>query len=115
MKKTLIAVALLLPLSAYAGDKAKDKKDREGGPMHGPRMEHIMEELDLTDDQRTRMQAIFRNHHDKMTALREQTEAEVSKILTPEQQAKLDKMKQKRREKWEERKEKWRQQHGDDE
>jgi|GEM_PF-6160668 len=95
MRKTLIALALLVPLAATAG-----------GPPHGERMEHVMKELDLTDTQQQQMKEIFKRHHERFTQLREDTEAEVSKILTPEQREKLDRMKKDRKEKWEERKSK---------
>ena len=95
--------------SAFAGDR-----DREQDPMHGPRREQMMDELELNDTQRTQMTDIFKRHHDKMIVLREDTEAEVDKILTPEQRKKLDKMKAKRQEKWQEKKEKWKEKHGKD-
>ena len=110
MMKAVIALALILPLSAFAGDKG-DQGPK--GPM-GKRMDHMAQELELTDTQREQINTIFRTHHEKMMALREETEKEVNKVLTPEQQAKMDQMKEKRKKEWKEKKGKWKEHHGED-
>lgn len=101
MKKAIIALLLVLPMSAFAGER-----DREQDPMHGPRMEQMMEKLELSESQRSQMADIMKRHHDKMMVLREATEAEVDKILTREQRQKLDNMKEKREERRQQRMEK---------
>lgn len=103
MKKMIIALALALPLTAYAGDKHGGNHDE----MAGRQMDMMARDLDLTDSQRDQISTIFDDHRNKMKALREETEAKVNDVLTPEQRAKAEKMRDKRREKWEERKEKW--------
>lgn len=103
MKKLIIALALTLPLAAYAGDKRGGDHDE----MASRHMDMMAKDLDLTDAQRDQISIIFDDHRSRMKALREETEARVNEVLTPEQQAKAEKMRDKRREKWEERKEKW--------
>ena len=112
MKKALIPLLMLLPLAAFASPDAPPPPGPGGGD-HGPRMDMMMRQLDLTDAQREQMNKIFEDHRDKMQALREDTEKQINAILTPEQKAKMDEMRAKRKKMWEKRKEKWEKQHGD--
>lgn len=103
MKKILIPLLFALPLSAVAGDG----RHADHGDMMAKHMERVAEDLELNDTQRKEIRSIFEDHRSKMKALREETEARVNGVLTPEQRKKKDAMQEKRREKWEERKEKW--------
>lgn len=106
MKKLIIAAALLFPLTAFAGEHNHGESDRGKDGHHrgsGPRMEHVIETLDLNDTQKEQIAVIFSEHREKMKGLREETENKVHAILTAEQQSKLDEMKEKRREKRKER------------
>lgn len=103
MKKILIPLLFVLPLSALAGDGRHGDRD----DMMAKHMERVAEELELNDAQRKKIRGIFDDHRGKMKTLREDTEARVNGVLTPEQRKKKDAMQEKRREKWEERKEKW--------
>lgn len=102
MKKLLIATCIMLPLAAFAGDKKHSHPD---SPFGGPRMEKVVDALELNDNQKAQVEQIFKMHREKMQSLREDTENQVNAVLTEEQRKKLDKMKEKRKEKRNERKE----------
>ena len=67
----------------------------EGGPR-GVRGERgrpspermIFRQLDLTDEQRTRIEEILDSARPRYAAVRESTRAEIDRVLTPEQRAK---------------------------
>ncbi|MBQ0754910.1 MAG: hypothetical protein KBT87_11935 [Gammaproteobacteria bacterium] len=103
MKNLLIATCIMLPLAAFAGDKKNPHSD---SPFGGPRMEKVVEALELTDSQKNQVEQVFKTHREKMQSLREETENNVNAILTADQRQKLDKMKEKRHDKRDERKEK---------
>jgi len=103
MKKLLIAACIMLPLAAFAGDKKHRHSD---APFSGARMDKVVEALELTDNQKTQVEQIFKMHREKMKSLRENTENQVNAVLTEEQRTKLDKMKEKRHQKRDEWKEK---------
>ncbi len=74
------------------------------GHMMGNPLEHLSKELDLTDEQKTKVQpiidqtkpqlaAIHQEAMQKMHALMESTTAQIRPLLTPQQQQKLDAMK----------------------
>lgn len=102
MKKTLLTLAIVLtfPLTAAAFP---------GG--HGPgseehqkhRIERLTKELNLTDEQKTQVEAIFKEQHDKFKALREETHAKLGTVLSPEQMTRMEELKKQR---WEHRKHK---------
>ena len=89
------------------------KEPGEHGPHeHGPSPQHMMEnplehlskDLNLTDDQKTKVQpiidqtkpqiaAIHKEAMEKMHALLESAGAQIRPLLTPEQQQKFDAMK----------------------
>ncbi len=85
---------------------------------HGSMRQHMLEkfskELHLTADQKTKVAAIFEAKHPEMAALQEEmrpkfealrqsTQAEVRKVLNPDQQKKFDEMNAERKERWKER------------
>lgn len=103
MKKLLIATCIMLPLAAFAGDKKHPHPD---SPFGGPRMEKIVEKLELTDSQKIQVDQVFKAHREKMQSLREETENKMNAILTAEQRTTLNEMKERRHERRDERKEK---------
>lgn len=107
MKKSLIALLITLPIIAFpvtaiAGSDKDNSAHNEFGRRH---MDRAMKKLNLSAEQDEKLKAAFESHHKKMVTLREETEKEINTILTPEQQKKLQNMKEKRKEKWAERKE----------
>ena len=112
----LVAGSLLAGTALQAQDAPKEKPP--GGPgMRGrPNMEQIAKDLNLTDDQKTKLKAAMEDQQAKMKALREDTslsqedrrakmkeirdamQAKIKEILTPEQLAKWqEQMKQRGR------------------
>lgn len=97
LKKALvISAALTLPLiaNAFPGDG-------EGPAEH--RVERMSKELQLTPDQKSKLEVIFKEQHEKFRAIHEESHNRISQILTPEQSKKFEEMKkqhqQQRREK----------------
>lgn len=62
----------------------------------------MTKELNLTEEQKPQVEALFKEQHEKIRAIREETRSRLEGILTPEQMAKFDEMKQKRKEKYKE-------------
>ncbi len=109
---TLTAVtALSLGGAALAQDQETDGQQRPGG--HGGRhrgdmIEHMTESLNLTPEQKTKVQPILDDAKSKMQAIRrdamekskaamEDMKTKIRPMLTPEQQKQLDEMKNNRR------------------
>ena len=91
----VMAMALALPLtvSAFPGEGA--------GPAgkHANRMEKLTKKLDLTDDQKAKLEVIFKEQHVKYKAVKEETQKRMSEVLTAEQMEKMQKIKKRRQEK----------------
>ncbi len=128
MKKTVIlgvAFVLALSLSAFAqSDTSQDKdsqtqsqssdRHQKGRMSHEGMMDsqqmvdHLNQQLNLTDDQKTQIKTILDNQHQQMQALRsnssasdrktemkqlrENTHSQIRAVLKPDQQAKFDQM-----------------------
>jgi Spy/CpxP family protein refolding chaperone len=106
---TLTATAAMsLATLVYLQAKEPDAQHEHGpgGPhqMMGNPLEHLSKDLNLTDDQKTKVQpiidqtkpqleAIHREAMEKMHALLENVGAQIRPLLTPEQQQKFDAMK----------------------
>jgi Spy/CpxP family protein refolding chaperone len=107
---TLTATAAMsLATLVYLEAKEPDAQHEHGpgGPhqmMMGNPLEHLSKDLNLTDDQKTKVQpiidqtnpqleAIHREAMEKMHALLESAGAQIRPLLTPEQQQKFDAMK----------------------
>jgi Spy/CpxP family protein refolding chaperone len=88
--------------------RANEPCEHEAGPNHqhmmGNPLEHLSESLNLTPDQKTKVQpiidqakpqiaAIHQEAMEKMKAIMESAGAQIRPLLTPEQQQKLDAMK----------------------
>ncbi len=116
MKRQLIilAIATALALGSLGSVDAQgtdDAKGRKGGHGHhggragGNPMEHLTKPLNLTPDQQAKVQplvdkatpeitAIHRQAMQKTKAIMDRTMDQIRPMLTPEQQQKLDSMKQ---------------------
>ena len=111
---TAAAVLILGTLPAAADSKTEDKETKRGKD-HAP----LLEELDLSEEQRTQIDAILKAQKEKrselfsehretrrengrqgreqMQALREETEGKLKEVLTDEQFARLQELREERR------------------
>jgi periplasmic protein CpxP/Spy len=101
-----LSLAALVYLQAKEPGEHGPKHDGPGGPhqmMENP-LEHLSKDLNLTDDQKAKVQpiidqtrpqliAIHKEAMEKMHALMESAGAQIRPLLTPEQQQKYDAMK----------------------
>ena len=102
-----LSLAGLVYLQAEEPGKHGPKHEGPGGPHHmmmeNP-LEHLSKDLNLTDDQKSKVQpiidqtkpqmaAIHREAMEKMHALLENAGNQIRPLLTPEQQVKFDAMK----------------------
>ena len=102
-----VSLAGLVYLQAEEPGKHGPKHDGPGGPhpmmMENP-LEHLSKDLNLTDDQKAKVQpiidqakpqiaAIHKEAMEKMQAVMENAGNQIRPLLTPEQQTKLDAMK----------------------
>jgi Spy/CpxP family protein refolding chaperone len=114
MKRRIITITAAAAMSLATLVYLQAKEPGEHGPKHehgpGPHhmmenpLEHLSKDLNLTDDQKTKVQpiidqtkpqmaAIHKEAMEKMHALLESTGAQIRPLLTPEQQVKFDAMK----------------------
>ena len=95
-KKIIImamAIALPLTVSAMPGEGAGP------GGKHANRLEKLTKKLDLTDDQKAKLEVIFKEQHAKHKALREETRELTNQVLTAEQKEKMKEMTKNRQDK----------------
>ena len=102
-----LALASLVYLQAKEPDAPGPKAEHGPGPHHmmmGNPFDHLTKDLNLTDDQKSKVQpiidqtkpqmaAIHREAMEKMHVLLESAGAQIRPLLTPEQQVKFDAMK----------------------
>lgn len=88
----LFGVALTGPvaLAKYRGDKG-ERMDR--------RVERLSSELGLNDLQEAKIRSIFEEQKEKMKALREETRKKVASVLTADQKAKFESLREKKKDK----------------
>jgi periplasmic protein CpxP/Spy len=102
MNKTLLTLAIVLtfPLTvaAFPGGHGPDSEEHQAR-----RIERLTRELKLTDEQKTKVEAIFKEQHYKFKVIHEETQTKFGTVLSPEQMTKLDDLKKQR---WEHRKHK---------
>jgi periplasmic protein CpxP/Spy len=98
MNKKIITLALTLALPLTAAAFPGGQGDFEG--HHANRIERLTKELDLTPEQKTKVEAIFKEQHDRFKIIHEETQKRLQEVLTKEQSAKLDELKKQRHEKW---------------
>ncbi|WP_020565479.1 hypothetical protein [Methylosarcina fibrata] len=95
---SVLAIVFLLPLTAAANPGAG------GGPgpddYHGRKVERLAKDLNLTAEQKTQVEALFKEQHEKFKALHEETNSKLKTILTPEQMTKMEEMQKQHQEKW---------------
>ena len=114
VKLGLIAVlalgGLLAVTTNVSAQDAKEKRgDRRGGPAVQERVDRMATELQLTDEQKTKVKAVMEEQGKKMQelrdatpeqrrekfqAMREEMDKKMKAILTPEQQTKWEKMRE---------------------
>lgn len=93
MKKRLLATVLMvLPLAGMANDAGHDRHEKKT-PHYVVKM---TEQLGLSAEQSATLERIFIDHREKMRALREETEQKVDALLTEEQRATLQALKEER-------------------
>jgi periplasmic protein CpxP/Spy len=92
----IIALALPLSVAAYPGGKGGHEQYR------AKKIERLDKELGLSEDQKANIDALFKEQGEKYKALHQETQSRLQTILTPEQNSKLEEMKQRRHEKWRE-------------
>lgn len=103
-KKILtITLALALPLTVAAFPGADSPENFHG--HKGDRVERLAKELDLSVEQKLKLQDIFKVEHEKREALRQETHQQIGEVLSPEQMAKFEELKKQRHEKWQKRRE----------
>lgn len=110
MNANLITIifALALPLTAVA-NPGECKGDHEH--FQAKKIERMDKALSLTDDQKSRLEALFKQNGEKFKALHEETQSQLKTILTPEQYTRLQEMKQRRHEQWREKRQKKQHEH----
>ena len=99
MKKLLLALLVAMPLAATAGPGPDGDKFQE------QYLRHLEKRLELSDAQKQQINQIFTEHRQSMESLRESTQSKVDAVLTEEQRAEMAKLRDERKEKWQERKE----------
>ncbi len=92
----IIALALPLSVMAHPGGKGDHEQYR------AKKMERLSTELGLSEDQKVKVETLFKEQGEKYRAIRQETQSQLQTILTPEQSTKLEEMKQRRHEKWRE-------------
>ena len=95
-KIIILALALVLPLtaSAFPGDNGSF----EG--HYANKVERLTKNLDLTADQKTKVEALFKEQEGKFKIIHEETRKRLQEVLTKEQLTKFDEMKKQRHDKW---------------
>jgi Spy/CpxP family protein refolding chaperone len=90
---------LLLTLSSVAMAESRGSFwDDDTSPMD-KHMEIMQERLDLSDEQRDKVEKVLTEHREVMQARQQKTRSAMEEILTPEQQDKMKTLRQERREK----------------
>ena len=98
MNKILIAVALSLAIPAAVA--AGMGNPGQVGLPRGPNLERMTATLGLSAERRAQMETVIHAQQEKRRALREETHISIRAILTPEQQATMDEIRQARRASW---------------
>lgn len=100
VSKTAVIAAVVVVLAFVAGFAAGALTDHiwmlKRGP-HPPMAAHAMvnrldRHLDLTDEQRAKIEQILERRHTQMRAEIDLTNAEIERVLTPEQREKFQRM-----------------------
>lgn len=92
---TLFLSATALADTPPAAPAAPQAAQAQAQEHHRPSPEQMVErmnqhaQLNLSDDQKQKLAAVFRSEHEQMKAIHEKTKASLNQILTPDQQVKL--------------------------
>ena len=89
----MLSAALMLPLVALAASETGD----ETTSRH--RLDRLSNELQLSVDQKAKLEAIFNEKHEKFRAIREESNNLIKEVLSAEQMSKFDAMRKLRYEK----------------
>ena len=92
----VIALAFPLTVAAYPGGKGDHEQYR------AKKIERLDKELKLSDDQKAKIDVLYKEQGEKHRVIHEETKSQLKTILTHEQNTKLEEMKQRRHEKWRE-------------
>lgn len=92
MKTRFIVLTLILSISPLAVAVAEQGDDLG---RQQRRIDHLSKELNLTEEQKPQLEAIFTQQREKRKALREETRTRLQQVLSPEQMTKLDEMRKK--------------------
>lgn len=106
-RRVAIAGALGLSLVSLVAISAQARGPRGSGPAPDRAVARLTERLDLSADQQTQVKTILEEsfakqketrdaHRKEMEALREATDANLAKVLTPEQMQKLHELRDRR-------------------
>ena len=98
MNKKIITLALALALPLTVAAFPGDNGGFEG--HHANRVERLTKSLDLTPEQKPKVEAIFKEQEEKFKIIHEETQKRLQEVLTKEQMTKMDEMKKQRHEKW---------------
>ncbi|MCU5781835.1 hypothetical protein MA04_01135 [Alcanivorax balearicus MACL04] len=107
MKKALLIALTLVTTTAFAGPGMGHGSKMKFDPEQ--RMDRMAETLELTDAQRTEIESIFEEQHEKMKTLHDETRERVDAVLTTEQRDKAQALQEERKEKMKERMERMQQ------
>lgn len=104
MKKLVLMIALVVGTTTFAQERKAVREEMSSEN----KIEKLTKELDLTDEQRAKAEAIFARKAEAMSVRKAENQAfdeEFRAILTPEQaekhEAKKAEMKKEKEEKWE--------------
>jgi periplasmic protein CpxP/Spy len=89
-----LAIALPLTVAAFPGDSG----NFEG--HHAHRIERMTKNLNLTAEQKIKVEALFKEQEEKFKVIHDETHTRLQGVLTKEQMAKMDDLKKQRHEKW---------------
>ena len=98
MNKKIITLALALALPLTVAAFHGGNGDFEGHRAN--RVERLTKNLDLTPEQKTKVEAIFKEQDEKFKIIHEETQKRLQEVLTKEQLTKFDELKKQRHEKW---------------
>ena len=98
MHKKIITLALALALPLTVAAFPGDNGGFEG--HHANRVERLTKNLDLTPEQKTKVETIFKEQEEKFKIIHEETQKRLQEVLTKEQMTKMEDIKKQRHEKW---------------
>ncbi|QWF70140.1 hypothetical protein KEF85_12395 [Methylomonas paludis] len=92
--KILPLILLSIVVSFLQAPMANAENDYEISREH--KWEHLTEELQLSADQKAKLEAIYNEKHEKLRAIREESQNRIKELLTEEQLGKWNALKRQR-------------------